>query len=322
MKIFSFFFGLCFFLLLASAAPAAPKGTTYPEKAIKVISSWPGGGGGDQEIRAICLYLKKYLKAEIIIENVPGADTRIALTKAWKAKPDGYTLIYISPPQPILNEYLFQTEYRTKDFVPIYSFFNRVVTMTVPADTWRDFDEFAKDVRGKSLAIGLSSFGSASHVNAIGVAKELGINAKWIPYATGSQAVTQLAGKHIDVAFTMGTTALSLILSGKIRPLLQFSEVRAAGFESVPNPKEKGYRIPMLTGLGGFVAPPKTPNAVVKVLEEAFDKVSHDPEFLDWTQKTAHDMLRLRSDAFKKKLLEQYRIVEESIPLVKQTMGK
>ena len=75
----------------------------YPKRPIKFISSWPGGAGGDQEIRNFSLYLKKYLPVSIVIDNVPGAGGKIGMTKAAKSDPDGYTLIYSTPPLQITN---------------------------------------------------------------------------------------------------------------------------------------------------------------------------------------------------------------------------
>ena len=310
--------GLFFTHGVSSAAEKAD----YPRKPIKIISAWPGGGGGDQEIRGISLFLKKYLPVPIMIENVPGAATKIGLTKAWKSDPDGYTLIYISPPQPILNEYMSKTEYKTKEFTFIYGYFKRSVALTVNADTWKTVEEFANAAKTRTFSIGLSSLGSAAHLNALGSAKAWGINAHWVPFETGTDAVVQVAGKHLDAAVTMATTALPLVRGGKVRALLMYSENRVEGFEDVPTPVEKGYPISFLYAIGGIVAPPKTPSYVIKILEEACDKTSRDPEFLAWAAKGKYEGVRLPPEEFKKKILDQYKIVEENMALIKSSEGK
>ena len=300
---------------------AAEKGD-YPQKTIRMISSWPGGGGGDQETRGISLYLKKYLPVQIVVENVPGAAAKIGVTKAWKSEPDGYTLVYITPPQPILNEYMSKTEYKTKEFAFIYGFFKRALALTVNVDTWKTVEDFVNAAKKKTFSIGLSSLGSAAHLNAVESARTWGINANWVPFETGTDAVVQVAGRHLDAAVTMATTALPLVRGGKVRALLIYSENRIEGFEDVPTPGERGYSIPFIYGLGGIVAPPKTPAHVVKVLEEACDKSSRDPEFLAWAAKSKYEVSRLSSEEFKKKILEQYKIVEENIALIKSSEGK
>ena len=302
-------------------SPAAAQ-DGFPSKPITFIAGWPGGGGGDQEVRGFALYLKKYLPVSTVIENVPGAATKIALTKAWKAKPDGYTLVYVTPPQQILNEYMAKTEYVTKEFVPVYSFFKRSFAMTVNSERWKTIDEFVKAAKTKTMSIGLSSFGSVAHLEALSSAKVWGITPNWVPYETGSDAVTQVAGNHIDAAFTAATTAVPLMRGGRIRALLRFSEGPLEGYENVPDPAEAGYPIPVISGLGGILAPPKTPDHVVKILEAAAAKTAKDPDFLKWAANAKYEVIYLSSEGFRKKLLEQYKVVEENMPMVRASMEK
>lgn len=295
---------------------------SFPSKPITFISGWPGGGGGDQEIRGFALYLKKYLPVSMVIENVPGAATKIALTKAWRAKPDGYTMVYVTPPQQILNEFMSKTEYVTKDFAPVYSFFKRSFAMTVNSETFKTVDEFVRAAKTKTMSIGLSSFGSVAHITALSAAKVWGITPNWVPFETGSTAVTQVAGKHLDAAFTATTTAIPLMRSGKIRALLRFSDTPLEGYDNVPDPTEAGYQIPVISGLGGILAPPKTPANVVKIIEAAAAKTAKDPDFLAWAAKAQYEVIHLSSDGFKKKLLDQYKIVEENMPMIRASMEK
>ena len=313
--------GVCWLTLTNGHALAAAK-DDFPNRPITFIAGWPGGGGGDQEIRGFALYLRKYLPVSLVIENLPGAATKIAVTKAWKAKPDGYTMVYITPPQQILNEFMSKVEYKTSEFVPVYSFMKRSFAMTVNSETYKTVDEFLKEAKTRTMSIGLSSFGSAAHLEALSSAKAWGIKANWVPYETGSQAVTQVAGKHIDAAFTAAATALPLMRGGKIRALLIFSPTPVDGFEGVPGPAELGYKMPIISGLGGIVAPPKTPASVVKILEDACAKTVKDPEFLAWATKAQYEVIQLRSEGFRKELQGQYKIVEDNISMIMESMPK
>jgi len=71
---------------------------------------------------------------------------------------------------------------------------------------------------------------------------------------------------------TMGTQ-----YAGKFRALAIASETRMDVLADVPTFKELGY--PIVEGAyRGVAAPPGTPDDVVTVLAEAFDKVMKDPE--------------------------------------------
>ena len=309
-------FGLFHCLPLLITGPSFGA-TDYPNKTIKFISSWPGGAGGDQEIRNFCLYMKKYLPVSLVIDNLPGAGGKIGMTKAAKSEPDGYTLIYITPPLQITNEYLSKTEYVTKDFVPVYGYFKRSCVLIVNSESWKTIEEFITAAKGKALSMGISGLGSATHLNALAVAKAWGVNFNWVPFETGTDAVTQVAGKHIDVVIGMATTVLPLVRAGKVRALIKFSDSVVEGYENVPGLMEKGYQIPFIYGLGGIVAPPKTPAHVIKVLEGAADKTSRDPEFLNWAARGKYEVIHLSSEDFKKQILEQYKIIEENMQTIK-----
>ncbi len=309
-------FGMVQWLTLFMSGPSFAA-EDYPKKPIKFISSWPGGGGGDQEIRNFALYLKKYLPVPILIENVPGAGGKIGMIKAAKSEPDGYTLIYITPPLQITNEYLSKTDYVTKDFFPIYCYLKRTTLLLVHSESWKTIEDFVKAAKGKTLSMGLSGLGSATHLNALGLLKAWGVNFNWVPFETGSDAITQLAGKHIDVVIGMGTTVLPLVRAGKVRALLRFSDTPVEGYENVPGPVEKGYQIPFIYGLGGIIAPPKTPAHIIKILEQAADKTTRDSEFLNWAAQGKYEVIHSFSEDFRKKILEQYAIIEENMPTIK-----
>jgi len=189
--------------------------------------------------------------------------------------------------------------------------------LLVNSETWKTIEEFVAAAKGKTLAMGISGLGSATHLNALAAAKAWGVNFNWVPFETGTEAVTQVAGKHIDVVVGMGTTVLPLVRAGKVRALVKFSDTAVEGYENVPSLTDRGYQIPFIYGLGGIVAPPKTPAHVIKTLEAAADKTSKDPEFLEWAAKGKYEVIHLSSEELGKKILEQYRIIEEHMQTIK-----
>jgi tripartite-type tricarboxylate transporter receptor subunit TctC len=114
---------------------------------------------------------------------------------------------------------------------------------------------------------------------------ELGINANWVPYEGSAGSVAALAGKHLDFTICLATSAVSLIQAGKLRPLLLFSDKRDPYLADVPIPKDLGYDMTFIPTLRGVEAPPNTPAAVVKVLEDAFRKAAAEQGFAEVAHK-------------------------------------
>jgi len=73
----------------------APHGfaQNYPAKPIRLIIPFAAGGANDLVGRALQKSLAKELKGTIIVENIPGGNTKLATLELLKSTPDGYTLM-------------------------------------------------------------------------------------------------------------------------------------------------------------------------------------------------------------------------------------
>ena len=261
------------------------QGAGYPDRIIKFIVTAGAGGGEDMEARLLSPFLEKYLGQRIIIENQPGAGGRIAFEKFQKTAPDGYSLVTYTFPKSIILEYMDKTNFKTMDYVPIYSWSRSSQLLVVHSDSWKTFDEFLKAAKAKTLSGGLSGRGSTTHLAALLALDELGIKVNWVPYEGSAGSVAALAGKHLDFTICLATSAVSLINAGKLRPLLLFSERRDPYMPDVPIAKDLGINMEIIPTLRGVEAPPKTPAAIIKVLESAFDRAAKDPAFIEVAKK-------------------------------------
>ena len=257
----------------------------FPTKPVKLIVTAAAGGGEDTEARAIAPYVEKHLGTSIVIENQPGAGGKIAFEKFQKVEPDGYTLITYTFPKSVIIEYQGATAYKTRDFTPVFAWSRSSQLLVVNAESWKTFQEFLKAAKAKTLSGGLSGRGSTTHLMGLIALDELGINANWVPYEGSAGSVAALAGKHLDFTICLATSAVSLIQAGKLRPLLLFSDKRDPYLADVPIPKDLGYDMTFIPTLRGVEAPPNTPAAVVKILEDAFRKAAAEQGFAEVAKK-------------------------------------
>lgn len=267
------------FLSSFLALPAS--GADYPKKMVKFIVTAGAGGGEDTEARAIAPFVEKYLGTKIIIENQPGAGGRIAFEKFQKTEPDGYSIITYTFPKSIIMEFMDKTGYKTIDFTPVFSWSRSSQLLVVHADNWKSADEFIKAAKAKTLAGGLSGRGSTTHLTGLLAVDELGIKVNWVPYEGSAGSVAALAGKHLDFTICLATSAVPLVQAGKLRPLLLFSDRRDPYMPDVPIAKDLGINMDLIPTLRGVEAPPNTPPAIVKALENAFGKAAKEPGFIE-----------------------------------------
>lgn len=308
LAIFALAFCLC---ALSTQNVTAAEKDRFPTKTITVIVPQAPGGSIDLAPRGFGAFLGKNLGRNVVIENIPGAAGKIGLTKVWKAKPDGYTLVYHGIPQSIMNEYISKTEYKTSDFRHIFALSINNMVLLVHPDDWRTMDEFLTVAREKTLSGGLASVGSSAHICGLISAENLGMKVNWVPFEGGMEALSQLAGKHLDFAITSTETALTMVIAGKVRPLLVYSQEPDQLLPDVPFPSKLGYNMPMMSSIRGFVAPPNTPIDRVKTLEDAMLKTARDPVYVDWTKKRKLITTPLEGDKYLAETLKQYALLEK-----------
>jgi tripartite-type tricarboxylate transporter receptor subunit TctC len=296
-------------------APAS--GADFPKKPVRIIVTAGVGGGEDGEMRGLMPFLQKHLGVNIMVENIGGAGGKIALEKIQKTEPDGYTLLFSTFPKPIIIEYMEKVSYRTKDFTPVYAWTRSNQLLVGHVDNWKTFDEFLKAAKAKTLIGGFTGRGSTTHVAGLLAVDALGIKVNWVPYEGSGETLGALAGKHIDFVVNLASTSLPLIEGGRLRPLILFSDERDPFFPDVPVPKDLGFAVPALPGVRGIVAPPKTPAAIVKVLEEATSKAVKEASFVDWAKKRKMVIKPLNPQEFGKNIVESYPKVEKIQQMLK-----
>ncbi len=279
-------------------------GADHPHKAIKFIVTAGPGGGEDAEARVLSPFLEKHLGQRIIIENQAGAGGKIAFERFQNAAPDGYSLTTYTFPKSIIIEFKDKTRFKTSDFTPVYSWSTSSQLPVVHADNWKTFEEFSKAARTKTLSGGVS--GDATYLAGLLAMDELGIKVTGVPYEGAAGSIVALAGKHLDFAVCLATSATSLIQAGKLRPLLLLSDKRNPYMPDVPIPKDLGIKMDIIASLRGAEAPPKTPPAIIKTLEEAFSKAVREADFIELARKKQIVLQSVGSREFGKIVTDTY----------------
>src|SRR5712671_5472873 len=87
----------CAVLALVATHAAAQDAGDYPNRPIRVVVPVGAGAGMDNAARVTAAAVEKHIGQALVIENKPGAGSRIGAAMVAKAAPDGYTLLFTSP---------------------------------------------------------------------------------------------------------------------------------------------------------------------------------------------------------------------------------
>jgi tripartite-type tricarboxylate transporter receptor subunit TctC len=277
---------LCASLILGSFAdaPAQALAQSYPSKPIRIVVSGAPGGSPDLVSRLMSPKLIEALGQPIVIDTRAGASGRIAVEVAAKAVPDGHTLLMVTSSTACVEVMSRKNQYEiARDFSPI-SLVGTVtsvllVTPSIPATSVSELVALAKSRPG-ALKHGSSGPGSSSHLPAELFKIRTGTDILHVPYKAASQGLVGLMAGEIDVLFNPITSAMSMIKSGKLRPLGVTSLKRTALALDLPTISET---IPDFEFLlwQSLMAPAKTPPEVVSKLSATVIKVLNTPAVQD-----------------------------------------
>ena len=275
MKLF-----LKLFLSLLLFASFAVQGQTYPSKPVKLIVPFPAGSATDHVARLVGSQLQEGLGQPFVVENKAGAQGAIAAAEVAKAAPDGYTLMVTTNTPQAANVSLFKKlQYDpVKDFAPITRFgttsFMLMVKPEFPAKNLKEFIGHVRKQPGKLSA----GYGSAGSQVSLAMLKQLGkLDVVEVPYKGIPQAVTDTMGGSLHFTFVDLANALAQQKGGKLRGLAVTSSKRSSLASDMPAIAEElpGYEIIAWFGL---VAPAKTPEPVVRRLNDVLMKALARPD--------------------------------------------
>jgi len=300
-------------ILLLSAAPVhLVARDVFPAKPITIIIANPPGASLDITTRAISAYMGKYLNTNVIISNVPGANGDIGTTKAYTAKPDGYTLTAWMTMQPLLTEYMKTVKFKTLKFTPIAAISRDYPILVGHPEGIKNIETLVKQAKTRSVSIGNNGQFTTHGFQGRLMAEELGMKVNWVNFSGAAEAMTALAGKHIDAATTLTATAMPLVKAGKIVPLLIFAKHRIPQYPETPVPSELKFDIPLLSSLLGIVGPPGMDKEKVKILEDAIRKGTKSTDYLSWMEKASTaEPIFLSADGYKAEIEELAKVAEK-----------
>ena len=262
--------------LAAAGLSGAQANEAFPNRPIKIVVPFPPGAPSEVVVRAVAERLASRFGQPVIVENRPGgAGGTIGATTVANAEPDGHTLLASSPGPLVTAAALYKgLGYNPADLVPVALLFESpqllAVNPAVPARSLKELAAFAKVNPGK-VAFASPGYGTQPHLLGEMLKAAAGIDIVHVPYKGPANAVTDLIAGQVQIYFETSPLILPLVQSGRLKVLAAASERRAAQLPDVPTTAESGF--PELRGgfWSGVVAPPRTPAAIISVLNTAIN---------------------------------------------------
>lgn len=269
-------------LALAGCSSPTAGGDEFPSKTVKIIVPFAAGGSLDANSRILAECLNDQ-GGEWIIENQEGGGGTIGVNNLVSAKPDGYTLAYLSSSGMALTPLVSDgTQYTPDDLEPLTIVTEAPAALVVAADspyeTAEDF--FAAADSGKELSVATTGALGLYQLVVESLAEDLDLTP--VPFDGTAPAVTAALGGNTDavVAEVSGST-LESITSGEMRALATGAAEETDLLPGVPTFASLGYDLPESTNYGIMVGSSELPGDLQEQIGSMVSDCATDPAVVE-----------------------------------------
>ena len=257
-----------------AAVPPMASAQTYPAKPITMIVPFAAGGPTDALARVLGARMSEALGQQIVVENIGGAGGTIGVSKAAKATPDGYTLLFTHMGTLAVNIALDKSlPYDSlKDLEPIglggTNPMVLVVKKDLPVKTFAEFQAYVK-ANQKKVQYGMAGIGAASHLGGLLLNSMMQVEVLEIPYKGTAPALNDLVSGQFDYMVDQAVNVLAQIQAGNIRALGVSTLKPLPQLPGVPTLDSVGLKGYEVTIWNGLFAPRGTPKEVIAKVNQA-----------------------------------------------------
>lgn len=261
-----------------AGAWSAAFGDAFPMRSIHIVVPSSVGGVLDARMRLLGERLSEALRQPVVIDNRPGAAGALGASVVAAAKPDGYTLLMGHSGTHSFVPYMHaKAPYDpVSDFSPValtnFAAHYLYVRADSPFRSVRDLIAAAKASPG-TLTYGTTGVGSPSHIETELFRHMAGIDLVHVPYKGSPQALTDLLGGAITLAFDPFIPGMEHVKAGKLRMLGSTRARRSRHFPDVPTIAESGVPGFEMRYWVGIFAPAGIPKEIAIRLNAAFIRV-------------------------------------------------
>lgn len=254
----------------------------YPQRPIRLIVTFPPGGGTDLLARKVAEQLAEYLPQPIIVENKPGASGNIGARHVAQAHPDGHTLLMVNSTYAINPGIYPDLGFDpAQDLIPIA---NIAWVPSVWITGAQSHLQSIADVMSYEqqhhlpLQYGSCGPGTPQHLAAEMFSQETGVVLQHVPYNGCGPALNDVLAGHVLSALVTLSSASPYLQRGDVRALALTSTERSQVFTDIPTIREEIDAPYDVNQWHALFAPAHTSAATIEYLRTQLERVLASPK--------------------------------------------
>ncbi len=249
-----------------------------PARPVRVIVPFPPGGTTDVLARAIGAKWQEAWGQQVVIDNRGGGGGVIGTEAAFRAAPDGHTLVLGNNQTHATNAALIANlPYDAAGFAAITLVARVPHALVVPAASpVRSVAALVERGRRQPTSYASPSAGSTAHIVAETFSRRNGLNATHVPYRGAAPAVQDLVAGVVDFMMASWASVATLVADGRLRALGVGGDARFADAPDVPTLSEQGFAYLSADAWFGYFAPAGTAEPIVARVHAATEAALTD----------------------------------------------
>jgi len=265
-----------FALLVVAGFAAFPVfSQSFPSKPIRLVVTFPPGGGTDAIARLLSVPLSESMGQQVVVDNRPGASGNIGAEIVAKAPADGYTWLIVNSTYA-MNAGLFPNMPfdSEKDLTGVATIASTPIMLVVPATSSAkgvsDLIALAKAKPGQ-LSYASCGNGTPQHLGGELFKRMAGIDMVHVPYKGCAPALQDGLAGRIDALFNTVPNTVPHHKAGRLRAIGVGSKKRTAGAPDVPSINESvpGFDVDQWYVI---LVPSGTPREVLQRINREIDR--------------------------------------------------
>ncbi len=265
-----------FALLVVAGFAAFPVfSQSFPSKPIRLVVTFPPGGGTDAIARLLSVPLSESMGQQVVVDNRPGASGNIGAEIVAKAPADGYTWLIVNSTYA-MNAGLFPNMPfdSEKDLTGVATIASTPIMLVVPASSSAkgvsDLIALAKAKPGQ-LSYASCGNGTPQHLGGELFKRMAGIDMVHVPYKGCAPALQDGLAGRIDALFNTVPNTVPHHKAGRLRAIGVGSKKRTAGAPDVPSINESvpGFDVDQWYVI---LVPSGTPREVLQRINREIDR--------------------------------------------------
>lgn len=250
-------------------------------KQCRFVVGFAPGGGTDTIARMVAQTVAADFPGGLIVENKPGAASRMAVETVKSADPDGTTMLVTPDFSLTVYPHSFKrlSYDPLKDLVPVAPVALAGIALCVgplvPASVKNpvEYLDWCK-ANPKLASFGSPGAGSSFHFAGLMLGKAHGVELTHIGYKGGAPALQDVVGGQIPANVCAVGEALQFMKAGRLRVIGTFGTERDRFAPDAPTMVESGFKDVVAQAWVGVLAPAKTPADVVARTAAALNKAT------------------------------------------------